>query len=78
MDIAEMVFFTFRLKRDILTFFDAKEKRLIVGEWVTGFLVYVAFLTLLKSGSILHNLKELFCGVKILRSRTCTARFVNF
>ena len=57
-----MVFFTFRLKRDILTFFDAKEKRLIVGEWVVGFLVYVAFLTLSKSGSILHNLKELFVG----------------
>lgn len=55
-----MLFFTFRLKRDILTFFDAKEKRLIVGEWVVGFLVYVAFLTLSKSGSILHNLKELF------------------
>lgn len=57
-----MVFFTFRLKRDILTFFDAKEKRLIVAEWVIGFLVYVAFLTLSKSGSILHNLKELFVG----------------
>lgn len=57
-----MVFFTFRLKRDILTFFDAKEKRLIVSEWVVGFLVYVAFLTLSKSGSILHNLKELFVG----------------
>ena len=57
-----MVFFTFRLKRDILTFFDAKEKRLIVGEWIVGFVVYVAFLTLSKSGSILHNLKELFVG----------------
>lgn len=57
-----MVFFTFRLKRDILIFFDAKEKGLIVGEWVVDFLVYVAFLTLSKSGSILHNLKELFVG----------------
>lgn len=57
-----MLFFTFRLKRDILTFFDAKEKKLIVAEWVIGFLVYVAFLTLSKSGSILHNLKELFVG----------------
>jgi len=66
-----MVFFTFRLKREILTFFDAKEKRLIVAEWVIGFLVYVAFLTLSKSGSILHNLKELFVGKKF-RSRTST------
>jgi hypothetical protein len=56
------VFFTFRLKREILIFFDAKEKRVIVFEWLLGFGGYVAFLLGSKSGSILHNLKELFVG----------------
>ena len=57
-----MVLFTFRLKRDILTFFNIKEKRIIVSQWLLGFLIYVAFLTLSKSGSILQNLKDLFIG----------------
>ncbi|MFQ5631775.1 MAG: pentapeptide repeat-containing protein [bacterium] len=57
-----MVFFTFRLKKDILTFFTNKEKRIIVTQWLLGFLTYVAFLTLSKSGSILQNLKDLFVG----------------
>jgi len=57
-----MVLFTFRLKRDILTFFNANEKRIIVSEWLLGFLIYLAFLTLAKSGSILHTLKNLFLG----------------
>ena len=56
------VFFTFRLKQKILTFFDAKEQRIIVFQWVLGFLIYVAFLTLSKSGSILQQLKTLFVG----------------
>lgn len=59
---SSMVFFTFRLKRDILTFFNDREKRIIVTQWLLGFLIYVAFLTLSKSGSILQNLKDLFLG----------------
>jgi len=57
-----MVFFTFRLKSDILAFFNPKDKRIIVTEWLLGFGVYVAFLTLSKAGSILHTLKSLFVG----------------
>ena len=57
-----MTFFTFRLKKDILTFFSRREKYVIVSEWTLGFLVYVAFLTLAKSGSILQQLKTLFIG----------------
>ncbi len=57
-----MVFFTFRLKQKILTFFDIRERRLIVFQWTLGFLVYLAFLTLSKSGSILQQLKTLFIG----------------
>ena len=41
-----MAFFTFRLKKDILTHFSPREKYVIVGEWTLGFLVYLAFLTL--------------------------------
>ena len=57
-----MVFFTFRLNRAILTFFNKKERRIVVTQWTVGFLVYVAFLTLSKSGSILQQLKTLFIG----------------
>ena len=57
-----MVFFTFRLKQKILTSFNAKKQRLIVTQWTLGFLVYLAFLTLSKSGSILQQLKTLFIG----------------
>jgi len=57
-----MVFFTFRLNSVILNSFKAKDKKIIVSEWVIGFLVYIAFLTLSKAGSILHTLKSLFVG----------------
>jgi len=57
-----MIFFTFRLKGSILTFFDEGEKRIVIVEWILGFLVYLAFLTLSRSGSILQNLKDLFVG----------------
>ncbi len=57
-----MVFFTFRLKKDILTFFESRSKYVIVTQWTLGFLVYLAFLTLSKSGSILQQLKTLFVG----------------
>ena len=56
------MFFTFRLKKDVLTFFNHLEKRIVVFQWVLGFAVYVAFLTLAKSGSILHTLRSLFVG----------------
>ncbi|UCE07748.1 MAG: hypothetical protein JSW07_06870 [bacterium] len=57
-----MLFFTFRLKRDILTSFELKERWIIVSEYFIGLLIYIAFLTFSKSGSILHNLKSLFIG----------------
>ncbi len=57
-----MVFFTFRLKQKIFTFFNARERKIIVTQWVLGFAVYLAFLTLAKSGSILQQLKTLFVG----------------
>ena len=56
------LFFTFRLKREIVTFFEAGQKRLILIEWVLGFVSYIAFIALAKSGSILHSLKILFMG----------------
>jgi len=59
---SSMLLFTFRLKGEILTFFGLKEKRIIVGEYLLGLLIYISFLTLAKSGSILHNLKSLFIG----------------
>lgn len=59
---SSMLFFTFRLKKDILTFFDTKQKRAIVFEYLIGLSIYIAFLTLSKAGSILHNLKSLFVG----------------
>ncbi len=59
---SSMLLFSFRLKGEILTFFKLKEKRIIVGEYLLGLLIYIAFLTLAKSGSILHNLRSLFVG----------------
>jgi len=59
---SSMLLFSFRLKGEILTFFKLKEKRYIVGEYLLGLLIYIAFLTLAKSGSILHNLRSLFVG----------------
>ena len=57
-----MLFVTFRLKKDLLIVFSQVEKRIIVTEWFIGFLVYIAFLTLSETGSILHTLKSLFIG----------------
>ena len=57
-----MTLFTFRLKRDILTFFNSREKKVIISEWLLGFLIYIAFLTLAKAGSILQRLKDMFLG----------------
>lgn len=59
---SSMVLFTFRLRKDILTFFEIKHKRVIVFEWLIGFIIYLSFLTLSKAGSILHTLKSLFVG----------------
>ena len=59
---SSMLFFTIRLRKDILTFFNKKEKRVIVYEYLLGLGIYVSFLTLSKSGSILHTLKSLFIG----------------
>lgn len=57
-----LTFFTFRLKGDYLTFFDKKEKGIIISQWFIGFIFYLAFFMLSKSGSILQNLKDLFVG----------------
>jgi uncharacterized protein YjbI with pentapeptide repeats len=59
---SSMVFFTFRLRRDILISFDVSKTRIVVSEWVLGFLIYISFLSFSKSGSILHTLKSLFVG----------------
>jgi len=59
---SSMVFFSLRLKQDILTFFNDSEKRIIVSQWLLGFLIYIAFLTLSKAGSILQNLRDFFVG----------------
>lgn len=56
------LFFTFRLKKEILKSFERKQRWIIIFEYLIGFLVYIAFLTLAKSGSIIHNLKSLFMG----------------
>ena len=57
-----MLFFTFRLKQDVLTSFETKEKRVVVFHWLIGFGVYISFLTFSKAGSVLHTLKSLFVG----------------
>ena len=40
-------------------------------EWVLGFAVYLAFLTLCQSGSILQQLKTLFVGSYPIRLKPC-------
>ena len=57
-----MLFFTFRLKQDVLTSFETKEKRVVVFHWLLGFGVYISFLAFSKAGSVLHTLKSLFVG----------------
>jgi uncharacterized protein YjbI with pentapeptide repeats len=57
-----MLLFTLRLKRDLLIYFNTKEKLFVVGEWFLGFLIYVYFLWGAESGSIIQNLKEFFIG----------------
>lgn len=59
---SSMLFFTFRLKGELITFFNTKQKRVIVLEYLIGLLIYIAFLTLTKEGSILHTIKSLFVG----------------
>lgn len=59
---SSMIFFTLRLKKDILAFFDIKEKLIIVTEWLGGFIIYLMFITLSKSGVIFQQLKSLFIG----------------
>ena len=56
------MFLTVRLKKDVLTSFQREERWMIISEYILGLLIYIAFLTLSKSGSILHNLKSLFVG----------------
>jgi hypothetical protein len=56
------LFFTFRLKKEILKSFERKQRWIVIAEYLMGFLAYIAFLTLAKSGSIIHNLKSLFIG----------------
>lgn len=54
------IFFTFRLKKDILLFFNRREKLLISIEWILGFIIYFSFIAFSKKGSILHTLTSLF------------------
>ena len=57
-----MVLLRIRLKGTILTHFDNREKMLICVEWLFGICIIIAFFTFSKSGSILHNLKDLIAG----------------
>jgi len=57
-----LTFFAFRLKGEYLTFFNPREKNSVISEWLVGFLVYILFVTLSKSGSIWHNLKSILFG----------------
>ena len=57
-----MLFFTFRLKGNLLTFLEAPEKGIVVFHWLLGFVVYISFLAFSKAGSVLHTLKSLFVG----------------
>lgn len=57
-----MVFFTLRLKRNILAEFGSREKTYIVLQWCLGFAAYASFVFLSKSGSILHSIRSLFVG----------------
>jgi len=57
-----VLLFKFRLKKDILTSFNRKMRFVIVGEYLIGLIIYIAFITLSKAGSILHTLKSLFVG----------------
>jgi len=59
---SSMVFLTFRLKRDILFFFEIKQKRFIVSEWLLGILILFYFLYFAEEGSILNTLKSLIVG----------------
>jgi len=54
------ILLTVRLKGNILTFFDTKEKKIILTQWLVGLLIYLSFLTFSKSGSILNTFKNLF------------------
>jgi len=57
-----LTFFAFRLKGEYLTFFSPREKNSVISEWLVGFVVYILFVTLSKSGSIWHNLKSILFG----------------
>lgn len=59
---SSMVLITFRLRREVLATFRLRDRWIIVSEWLIGFLILVAFVTLSKSGSILQTLKNLFVG----------------
>ena len=53
-----MLFFTFRLKGNLLTFFDEKEKKYILAEWLLGLAVYAAFLY--HTSAVVQNIRSLF------------------
>ena len=55
-----MLLFTFRMKGNLLTFFNASEKKIITVQWALGLAMYFAFL--LHTSSVLQNLKSLFAG----------------
>jgi hypothetical protein len=57
-----VVFFSFRLRRDLITFFSGREKKIVVVEWLLGLISYIAFLLFSKSGSIIHQLRNLLFG----------------
>lgn len=56
---SSMLFFSIRLKRDVLICFSRAQIRTIAAEYVVGLLAYAYFLYFAKSGSILHTLRSL-------------------
>ena len=58
-----LLFFTVRLKKDLLAFFETKEKRIILIEWLVAILTYAAFFLLSKEGSIAYSIIKKFMGI---------------
>ena len=57
-----MLFFTIRLKKEILISFGMRDKCIIIIEWMIGLIIYISFFYFAKEGSILHTVKSLFLG----------------
>lgn len=57
-----MVLFSLRLKGSLLTSFEKKQKRVIIFEWIVGWVILLSFLFLSKPGSIYFALSGFFAN----------------